>query len=148
MSQRTGYYVWAPNPDRVEVEINGVRQPMQRDSDGWWSTSEVARLPGDDYGFVLDGGPCRPDPRSEWQPAGVDGRSRVVDHRPFEWTDDTFVPNTLGHAVIYELHIGTFTAGGRFLDVIERLDHLVGTGRHPPRADAGGRLLRPSRVGL
>ena len=123
-----GYAVWAPGPRVVELEVEGVRHPLRRDPDGWWRTSEVERRPGDDYGFVLDGGPCRPDPRSEWQPNGVEGRSRVVDHGAFDWTDDTFVPNTLGHAVIYELHVGTFSPGGRFVDVIERLDHLAALG--------------------
>ncbi len=67
---------------------------------------------GTDYGFVIDGSePAVPDPRSAWQPHGVHGPSRIVDHAAFAWTDEQWQAPPLPSAIIYELHIGTFTSG-------------------------------------
>jgi len=117
--------VWAPLPQTVEVEVDGVRTPLTPDGE-WW-TGEVGG-PGTDYALVLDGGPPRPDPRSAWQPYGVHGASRVVDHDAFTWTDSRWRGVPLPGAVLYELHVGTFTPGGTFDAAIERLDHLVELG--------------------
>jgi maltooligosyltrehalose trehalohydrolase len=58
----------------------------------------------------------------------VHGTSRVYDQAAFTWTDTTWTGRTLPGAVIYELHVGTFTPGGTFDSAIERLDHLTGLG--------------------
>jgi maltooligosyltrehalose trehalohydrolase len=84
--------------------------------------------PGTDYAFSLDGGPRRPDPRSPWQPHGVHGPSRTVDHAAFRWTDRAWQAPPLAAAIFYEMHIGTFTPGGTFDSAIERLGHLVDLG--------------------
>jgi maltooligosyltrehalose trehalohydrolase len=120
--------VWAPRPRKVELEAGGSRRPMRRDSGGWWSAEVAPAQEPVDYAFVLDGGPPRPDPRSAWQPHGVHGPSRLVDHSAFPWTDGTWRGLPLAGAVLYELHIGTFTEGGTFDAAVERLDHLVELG--------------------
>jgi maltooligosyltrehalose trehalohydrolase len=84
--------------------------------------------PGIDYAFVLDNGEPLPDPRSPWQPHGVHGPSRVVDHAAFPWTDKSWRAGPLASAVIYELHVGTFTLTGTFEAAIERLGHLMDLG--------------------
>jgi maltooligosyltrehalose trehalohydrolase len=94
---------------------------------GWWVV-EADGEPGDDYGFRLDGSGPLPDPRSPWQPDGVDGMSRLVDHDAFGWTDDGWRGLALAGAVLYELHVGTFSPEGTFDGVIGRLDHLVDLG--------------------
>ena len=119
--------VWAPLADLVEIDSNGRRAPMTPQCGDWW-TGELDGGPGTDYAFVLDGGDPRPDPRSAWQPQGVHGPSRVVDHDAFAWTDATWRGTPLAGSVLYELHVGTFTAEGTFDAAIERLDHLVGLG--------------------
>lgn len=97
-------------------------------ADGWWSV-DVSSVPTDaEYSFILDGGDGRPDPRSQWQPAGVHGASRLVHHDAFAWHDADWRPPPLHSGVIYELHVGTFTPGGTFAAAIERLDHLVQLG--------------------
>jgi maltooligosyltrehalose trehalohydrolase len=126
-SQRVA--VWAPGRRSVEVVLaDGSRQPMRpTDPDGWWETS----LPADHgarYRFTLDGGPERPDPRSAWQPEGVDGPSALVDHNRFAWGDGAWRGAVLAGSVIYECHIGTFTPEGTFDAAIHRLDHLVELG--------------------
>jgi maltooligosyltrehalose trehalohydrolase len=127
------FEVWAPRPERVELVIGAggaERHAMAPvpGRDGWWSVDVEGAGPGTRYGYSLDGGPVRPDPRSPSQPDGVDGLSEVVDHAAFAWTDDGWRGMPLPSAVIYELHVGTFTEGGTFDAAIERLPHLVDLG--------------------
>jgi maltooligosyltrehalose trehalohydrolase len=112
------------------VKIGDATYPMRGPSErGWWSVSIEDAGPGTDYGFVLDDDPkAWPDPRSEWQPHGVHGASRVYDQAAFVWSDEGWQAPPLERAVIYELHIGTFTPQGTFDSAIERLDYLVWLG--------------------
>ncbi|MFJ9691819.1 malto-oligosyltrehalose trehalohydrolase [Kitasatospora sp. NPDC101183] len=121
------YEVWAPAAgDRVEVEVGGFRHALARcpEREGWWS----GVAPEGDYAFRLDGGPPLPDPRSPRQPYGPDGPSRAVDHAAFRWSAAGWRGRALPGAVVYELHVGTFTARGTFDAAAEHLDHLVGLG--------------------
>ena len=120
--------VWAPGKERVEVEVAGERRPMGAQAEGWWQLEVPEAGPGTDYAFCLDGGPPRPDPRSAWQPAGVHGPSRLVDHDAFAWTDLHWRGMPLPGAVLYEMHVGTFTAEGTFDAAVGRLDALVDLG--------------------
>ncbi len=120
--------VWAPKPAAVEVVVDGARHPMQPDGGGWWSAPVPNASEGADYGFILDGEGPFPDPRSPWQPSGIHGLSRMVDHRRFRWTDHGWQAPPLASAVFYELHIGTFTPEGTFDAAISRLPHLVNLG--------------------
>ncbi|HEY7199765.1 MAG TPA: malto-oligosyltrehalose trehalohydrolase [Candidatus Dormibacteraeota bacterium] len=121
------FSVWAPLARRVELQLGGERGEMAAVGGGWWEVDADA-APGADYGFRLDGADPLPDPRSRWQPQGVHGLSRVVDHGAFRWTDAGWRGVRLADAVIYELHVGTFTPAGTFASAIERVDHLVGLG--------------------
>jgi maltooligosyltrehalose trehalohydrolase len=58
----------------------------------------------------------------------VHGPSRVVDHNAFEWHDAAWQGPPLSGAVIYELHVGTFTQEGTFDAAVGRLDHLIELG--------------------
>jgi maltooligosyltrehalose trehalohydrolase len=124
------FTVWAPNAERVAVAIGDARYPMSGpDEKGHWSVSVEGAGPGTDYGFVLDDDPkAYPDPRSQWQPNGVHGASRVYDQSAFRWSDSEWNAQPLDRAVIYELHVGTFTAEGTFDAAIERLDYLFELG--------------------
>ena len=130
--------VWAPDASSVALVVDGAEHRMQRVVErvdapgdeqrlGWWTT-EVDLADGTDYAFAVDGGEPRPDPRSAWQPHGVHGMSRVVDTSRLTWTDDDWTGFALPSAVLYELHVGTFTPAGTFDAAIERLDHLVDLG--------------------
>jgi len=122
--------VWAPKAQRVAVKIGERLYPMSREGDcGWWHAYVQEAGPGTDYGFVLDDDPKEwPDPRSQWQPFGVHGASRVYDQAAFAWSDRGWDALPLSSAVIYELHVGTFTPGGTFDSMIERLEYLVELG--------------------
>ncbi len=119
--------VWAPGKTTVEAETADGRTPLFAQEGGWWS-GEVPIGPGQDYAFSVDGGDPRPDPRSAWQPHGVHGPSRLVDHDAFAWTDQQWRGVPLAGAVLYELHVGTFTPEGTFDAAIGHLDHLAGLG--------------------
>ena len=100
---------------------------MDAEEGGWWASAEPVG-PGTDYRFSLDGGAPMPDPRSAWQPSGVDGPSRTVDFDAFAWTDAGWQAPPLADAVVYEAHVGTFSAEGTFQGAIAHLDHLVELG--------------------
>ena len=120
------FRVWAPTAQQVEMELVDGRHDMTRDDSGWWSADREAQA-GDVYLYVVDGRPL-PDPRSPQQPAGVLGPSRFVDHGTFQWSDSEWCGFVFAQAIVYELHIGTFTPEGTFSAAIERLDHLVALG--------------------
>lgn len=101
---------------------------MSRHEDDWWTAEAASLDAGGDYGFILDGKGPIPDPRSSSQPSGVEGLSRAVSHETFAWSDSGWQAPPLSSAVIYELHVGTFTPQGTFEAAIEKLDHLVELG--------------------
>jgi maltooligosyltrehalose trehalohydrolase len=122
------FRLWGPQATKVELTLDGTQIPMTAGADGWWTAEVVSAGPGTDYAFILDDSHPLPDPRSSWQPQGVHGPSRVLDHGAFAWTDERWQPGPLASAMLYELHVGTFTPAGTFEAAIERLDHLVALG--------------------
>ena len=122
------FRVWAPYRQKVLVQADGKNYAMKRRRHGWWEANVAAATAGTDYGFILDGEGPFPDPRSASQPQGVHECSRIVVQDAFRWTDAHFQPLPLASAVIYELHIGTFTPAGTFRSAIEKLDHLTDLG--------------------
>jgi maltooligosyltrehalose trehalohydrolase len=124
----TLFEVWVPEKT-VRLRVGGRNREMERGDDGWWRLDVPDAGPGTDYGYLLDDGTdLRPDPRSPWQPAGVHGPSRVYDHDAFAWTDRSWTGRQLPGAVLYEMHVGTFTPEGTFDAAIGRLDHLADLG--------------------
>ena len=115
--------IWAPKAEKVELLSGGRRRAMEAEADGWWRAVESPGH-GEDYALLLDGQGPFPDPRSPWQPNGIDGPSRRLDHSRFVWRDQGWQAPPLAAAVIYELHIGTFTPQGTFKAASKRLDHL------------------------
>ena len=122
------FSVWAPKPRRVELVVGGRRLAMKQGERGWWELAGVEAHAGMRYGFALDAGEVRPDPRSPSQPDGVLGLSEVVDHSTYAWNDGDWRGTQLEGAVLYELHPGTFSPDGTFDGIIERLPHLARLG--------------------
>ena len=73
---------------------------------------------------MLDEGLARPDPVTRYQPVGVHGASQVVDTQRFPWTDQEWLGVAKRDLIIYEMHVGTFTAEGSFRAAIGRLAEL------------------------
>ena len=125
----TTFAVWAPGRHSVDLLLGASgRFPMARAEKGWWRLDVPNAPSGTRYLFSLDGGPGRPDPRSGWQPEGIDAPSAVVDHGTFSWSDADWHGFELSTAVIYELHVGTFSRAGTFDAAVEHLQHLVDLG--------------------
>jgi len=121
------FRVWAPHPGRVDVRVRGADHELRPEGHGIRS-ARVEAAAGDDYLFVLDGREL-PDPASRWQPEGLRGPSRVLDPRSFPWTDGGWHGGAeLPDAVLYELHVGTFTEEGTFEAAIEYLPGLAALG--------------------
>ncbi len=117
------FEVWSPRSEKLELVLDSGSIPMAREARGWWS-AEVDAPSGTKYRYRVDGDGPFPDPRSAWQPEGVHGPSVVIDHADFAWNDTDFVAPPLTEAVIYELHIGTFTPEGTYAAAAARLGYL------------------------
>ncbi|KQX08088.1 MULTISPECIES: malto-oligosyltrehalose trehalohydrolase [unclassified Leifsonia] len=128
--------VWAPDARDVVLRLDSEDLPLTRDEDGWWRHPfEVAE--GVDYGFIVDGEGPLADPRSLWQPQGVHGPSRTLDLHGTdrlgadgdpEGSSDGWRGRPLEGAVIYELHLGTFTPEGTLDAAARHFDHLRSIG--------------------
>lgn len=130
---RFEWRVWAParrSANLILFERGVVSDvvPMRRDEHDFFVSPPMTAPDGLRYGYQLDDGPVRPDPATRWQPDGVHQPSAIWHAERFTWTDTDWkgVPRT--DLVIYELHVGTFTAGGTFDDVIPRLECLCELG--------------------
>ncbi|MBO3744618.1 malto-oligosyltrehalose trehalohydrolase [Streptosporangiaceae bacterium NEAU-GS5] len=124
------FEVWAPYATLVEVHTDAHtgdgKTALTRDTAGWWRGP--GGIHGLDYAFHVDGDGPFPDPRTRRQPYGVQGPSRFYEHGRYTWGDHDWHGRDLRGSVIYELHVGTFSAEGTFHGVIGKLDHLVGLG--------------------
>ncbi|VXB03317.1 malto-oligosyltrehalose trehalohydrolase [Plantibacter sp. T3] len=132
-SPADGFRVWAPEAQRVDLVLDGEQHPMDRDvAEGWWIALDGAEpraaVVDSDYRYLVDGEGPFADPRSRRQPEGVHGPSRVVASDPVPCDGTGWRGRSLIGAVLYELHIGTFTEAATFDGAIERLDDLVELG--------------------
>jgi len=124
------FQVWAPKAKRVRLQLGDQLLPMEGPGDrGWWQLACPQAACGDGYAFLLDDdATAYPDPRSQRQPNGVHGPSQLYDQSLFAWTDQRWQGPPVSGAVLYELHIGTFSAEGTFDGAITHLDHLAELG--------------------
>lgn len=125
------FRLWAPVEKRVEVCLVGTdgakRYLACNKVDGWHTCKVADARPGDLYTFRLDGQLEVPDPASRFNPQDVHGPSLLVDPTTFEW-DGGWLGRPWEEAVIYELHIGTFTPEGRYDSAERRLPELAELG--------------------
>jgi maltooligosyltrehalose trehalohydrolase len=122
--ERTELRLWAPKAKRVEVRLeSGARIHMLPEPGGNFAVAAPIKV-GDRYFYELDGGRPLPDPVSRLLPEGIHGPTEVVDPLAFRWTDEAWRGLHIDDYVIYELHVGTFTAEGTFDGVIGKLGYL------------------------
>jgi maltooligosyltrehalose trehalohydrolase len=124
------FLVWAPLISRVEVHILSPEErvvPLEKGSRGYHYGVVEGVEPGTRYFYRLDGHTERPDPASKFQPEGVHGPSQVIDPH-FVWEELHWSGIPFSHYVIYELHVGTFTAQGTFDAIVPHLDELKDLG--------------------
>ncbi|HEX6467223.1 MAG TPA: alpha-amylase family glycosyl hydrolase, partial [Terriglobales bacterium] len=124
LGERTEFRLWAPNARSVMVQVEGRGEfPMERSPSGIFFLSAPAKA-GDRYSYRLDQGNPLPDPVSRLLPEGVHGKTEIVDPHSFRWSDQSWRGLPFSEYIIYELHVGTFTSGGTFDGVRERLPYL------------------------
>jgi malto-oligosyltrehalose trehalohydrolase len=128
----TRFRLWAPAASRVDLALatGAARAALPLAAlDGGWFEAVVPDAPhGTRYAFRIGGERSVPDPASRCNPDDVHAPSMVVDPLAFDWHDDGWRGRPWHEAVLYELHVGTFTRDGTFGAAIERLDHLADLG--------------------
>ena len=125
------FRVWAPARSRVSIILDGSDEAfaLEREDGGYFSATIAATRAGSRYRFRLDDDrDTYPDPASRYQPEGPHGPSEVVDPSSYRWRDATWRGVPLKGAVVYEMHIGTFTREGTFASAIDGLPHVAGVG--------------------
>lgn len=122
--------VWAPKAQRMSLKWRDQVLPMQGPNRrGWWTLNVPDAGCGDRYAFLLDDDPTPyPDPRSLRQRDGVHSLSELYDHTLFEWHDQLWRGAPKTGAILYELHIGTFSKEGTFDGAIPHLKYLAELG--------------------
>jgi maltooligosyltrehalose trehalohydrolase len=121
------FRLWAPKARSVEVVLDDRLSPMERLGDGWFERVDAKARAGSRYRYRIDGTHLVPDPASRFQPEDVDGPSEVIDPAAYRWRDD-WQGRPWREAVIYELHVGTFTPEGTYAGVVQKLNHLKEVG--------------------
>lgn len=122
----TRFLVWAPAAQRLELCLPGPPEcfrPLHARDRGYFETTIAGLAPGTPYWYRIDGALLRPDPASRFQPGGVHAPSAIVDPA-FPWTDEAWHGIPLHQYIVYELHVGTFSAEGTFEGIIRHLESL------------------------
>lgn len=124
------FRLWAPAHAEIGLLLGSAEPPlaMKSASEGWHELDVPDAGAGTRYLFQLPDGTKVPDPASRYQPEDVHGPSEVIDPSAYPWTDEAWAGRPWHEAVVYELHVGAFTAAGTFAAAIERLDHLAELG--------------------
>jgi maltooligosyltrehalose trehalohydrolase len=126
----TTFRLWAPGARTVALAIgrDGTdRRAMSRDDEGWYQATLADAGPGTRYAYRIDDELSVPDPASRCNPDGVHAASMVVDPGSYRWRT-AWQGRPWHEAVVYELHVGTFTDAGTYAAVADRFDHLLALG--------------------
>jgi malto-oligosyltrehalose trehalohydrolase len=119
------FRLWAPLQPQVKLIIgSGEPLAMHRDADGWHRLHVGDAKAGALYKFVMPDGLEVPDPGSRFQPEDVHGPSEVIAPNAFSWEHTGWTGRPWEQTILYELHIGAFTAEGTFRAAMRQLDHL------------------------
>ncbi len=126
------FRVWAPRSRGAAVELFGEGAParvvpLEPEARGYFSMVIPDVAADTRYKFKLDHGSF-PDPVSRYQPDGPHGSSAIIDPAKFAWTDRSWRGRPARELVIYELHVGTFTAEGTWRAAMEQLPFLAKLG--------------------
>lgn len=131
-AQGTRFRLWAPGAETVAVVIEdggGERiVPACDTGEGWYELHAAGVGAGTAYRYLIDGTQRVPDPAARAQRDDVHGPSLVVDPAAFHWRDGDWCGRPWESAVLYELHVGTFTRAGTFAGVQAQLDGLADLG--------------------
>jgi maltooligosyltrehalose trehalohydrolase len=126
--ERAQFRLWAARAQKVELCLGSgteeTRQITAYRAEGWFDLESNYCAPGY-YLFCIDGQLRVPDPAYRFQPQDVHGVSEIIDSGAFDWQGSNWRGRPWEEAIIYELHVGSFTPQGSFQAVKQRLDYLV-----------------------
>lgn len=123
------FRLWAPSARDIHLCLDDeIELAMPASGASWFELTTARAGVGSRYRFRVDGDLQVPDPASRFNPADVHGASEVIDPEAFDWQDDNWYGRPWHEAVIYELHVGSFTAEGSFAGVEQKLDQLAALG--------------------
>jgi malto-oligosyltrehalose trehalohydrolase len=130
---RVRFRLWAPAANAVELMLydspaTAHTLAMTGQPGGWFELVTNQARVGSRYRYRIDGKTDVPDPASRSNPEDIQGPSEVIDPSSFEWNDLEWRGRPWHEAVIYELHVGTFSPEGTFAGVEKKLDHLLALG--------------------
>lgn len=131
------FRVWAPNATTVSAagQFNGwnvTANPMVKDAgSGIWSVWVASATEGQEYKYVLNGTSYKIDPRARDTINTTDNGIIRGDGSTYPWQATGWQTPDKDKAIVYELHIGTFSGNGdsapnypaRYRDVVDR--HLA-----------------------
>ncbi len=139
--------VWAPDRTRVAAVVEGPPRTVALECEpgGYFSGLLSDAGAGTRYRLKLDDDETLyPDPASRFQPEGPFGASQVVDPAAFCWSDQAWPGLRPAGQVLYEMHVGTFTAEGTWAAAADHLPALAELGvtcvEMMPIADFPGRF--------
>ena len=135
------FRIWAPAMPRLWASFSQIAPPdslepisgrsieLTRGDSGIFSGwAEDVKGPHEYLYYSGYGMKMFPDPASRFQPEGVHGPSEIIDPSTFPWTDRNWRGIDRDRAVIYEMHVGTFTPEGTFRAAEGRLAELADLG--------------------
>lgn len=123
------FAVWAPAARAAAVYVDDRVVTMLPAADGFFTATDSRAGPGSHYRFRFDTSDLLvPDPASRFNPDDVHSSSEVIAPTEYEWHDAAWRGGDWRGAVVYELHVGTFTAAGTYAAAVERLDELAALG--------------------
>jgi len=123
------FRLWAPGAKQVQLLLGDGRcLPAAADAEGWCHVEVPDAAHGTRYQWRIDDELNVPDPASRSNPEGPHAASEVIAPQRFEWTDDDWRGRPWHEAVIYELHVGTFTPEGTYAAAESRLAQLAELG--------------------
>jgi len=127
------FRLWAPSSAHVKLELTppgetGATRHAMRYVDGWHEIDVPRACAGASYRFIVQTRDAQelavPDPASRSNPQGVHGASMIVDPNAYDWRSSEWRGRSWPDAVLYELHVGTFTQEGTFAAARARLPYL------------------------
>lgn len=137
------FRIYASGVEALSLRLADEQVPMSTTGDGWFELLATNVPPGTPYSFVLPDGRQVPDPAGRALESDVHGASLVVDPTAYSWKASGWKGRPWSEAVIYEIHVGTFTEEGTFAAAAERLPGLKDLGittiQLMPVAAFGGR---------
>lgn len=122
------FRLWAPSLEALTLRLADEDVAMSKTPDGWFELLATNVAPGTPYAYVLPDGLVVPDPAGRALKGDVHGPSVVVDPTAYRWRSSTWKGRPWHEAVIYELHVGTFTSEGTFAAAADKLEELAALG--------------------